>query len=934
VKAVFISSLVALAASASFARSAQAQSSCTPHWAPGFGPSGVGADVHALAVYDEGSGPVLFAGGIFSCAGGAAVHGIARWDGSRWSRIGNDYQLGGEYLNTDADAFLVHDDGSGSALYAGFDGSFGPATQPNPMNGVVRWDGSTWSAVGAGLIPTEIVRVYSLATFDDRSGARPQLYAGGYFTDYNSYYSGHSLARWDGQAWHLVPGLREGSHVRALVSFDDDGAGAHPPSLFVGGEYVALEGDPVYRSILRWDGANWSETGVIAGQAYAMCVYDDGSGLGPMLYAGGNLFLGQAGTHASVARWDGTNWSVVSGPGVVYTMTVLDEGYGSELWVGGTTYPSSSGLVAGVSKWNGTSWTQVANISTWALASVPAQPSGPARVFVGGSFSNVGGLVAENVVQRSHGIWSSLGRGDGVSGAYDMATLHDSSGPALIVAGPETAGGEITHGIAKWDGSRWSSLAGGFEGHHGAVFSAALASRMEAGAAVLYAAGAFGAAGGVPAKNIARWNGSSWSPLGAGLTNSNSSAAGASTLAFFDDGNGESLYVAGAFDRAGDAPVSNIAKWDGSHWSALGLGLNGQAVTLCSFDDGSGPALYATGWFSSAGGIPARIARWNGTSWADVQSGSTGYVAHLLACDDGTGPALFACGEFQTLSSSPLFALAKWNGSAWTGFGLGPDSRVGAIAEFDDGQGPELWAVGQFYFADGSSLLGVATWDGARWRKVSDLMSLWPYGVFNLHAFDDGTSEGQSLYLTGWTGSAGARVNTDSPTMANIAEWKGCPSSGGAYCLGDGSGTACPCNNRSTTANASGCTNSTGHAGRLEASGSARIAHDTFTLEASGMPPSMCMFVQGRIKESGGAGVVFGDGLRCVGGTLLRLGMKTIGSTGYARYPETGDSPIAGIGQVTQPGLRTYQVWYRDGANFCTSSALNASNGWIVSWRP
>jgi hypothetical protein len=31
-------------------------------------------------------------------------------------------------------------------------------------------------------------------------------------------------------------------------------------------------------------------------------------------------------------------------------------------------------------------------------------------------------------------------------------------------------------------------------------------------------------------------------------------------------------------------------------------------------------------------------------------------------------------------------------------------------------------------------------------------------------------------------------------------------------------------------------------------------------------------------------------------------------------------------------GLRTYQVWYRNAANFCTSSTFNLTNGVAIQW--
>jgi hypothetical protein len=74
---------------------------------------------------------------------------------------------------------------------------------------------------------------------------------------------------------------------------------------------------------------------------------------------------------------------------------------------------------------------------------------------------------------------------------------------------------------------------------------------------------------------------------------------------------------------AGNVPANDIAKWDGTQWSALGSGTNGPSVTsLTVFDDGNGPALYAGGTFTTAGGVPANgIAKWNGSEWSTVGDG-------------------------------------------------------------------------------------------------------------------------------------------------------------------------------------------------------------------------------------------------------------------------------------------------------------------------
>jgi hypothetical protein len=72
--------------------------------------------VFALAVFDDGSGPALNAGGWFDTAGGVAVNNIARWDGNAWSALSGPSGTG---VSGGVYALAAFDDGSGPALYAG-----------------------------------------------------------------------------------------------------------------------------------------------------------------------------------------------------------------------------------------------------------------------------------------------------------------------------------------------------------------------------------------------------------------------------------------------------------------------------------------------------------------------------------------------------------------------------------------------------------------------------------------------------------------------------------------------------------------------------------------------------------------------------------------------------------------------------------------------
>jgi hypothetical protein len=160
-----------------------------------------------------------------------------------------------------------------------------------------------------------------------------------------------------------------------------------------------------------------------------------------------------------------------------------------------------------------------------------------------------------------------------------------------------------------------------------------------------------------------------------------------------------------------------------------------------------------------------------------------------------------------------------------------------------------------------------------------------------------------------------------------IAITRNVATSGRPYCAGDGSSASCPCGNQSAPGSEAGCLNSLGTPGRLRGSGRARLADDRFQLLASGMPNSSALFFQGTTQVAS----VFGDGLRCAGGSIVRLATKS-NSAGASVYPGPADPRVSVRGGVTASGTRTYQVWYRNAASFCTSATFNLTNGWLLEW--
>src|SRR5690606_40758984 len=128
------------------------------------GPGLRSGNVYSFAVFDDGrgGGPALYAGGSFQTSGGKPVRGIAKWDGASWSEVGGGVS-GGSTRSTVHD-LCVFDDGSGPALYAG--GEFGSAGGTLSTSFIAKWDGESWSSVGGGVGSY----IFALGVFDDGSG--------------------------------------------------------------------------------------------------------------------------------------------------------------------------------------------------------------------------------------------------------------------------------------------------------------------------------------------------------------------------------------------------------------------------------------------------------------------------------------------------------------------------------------------------------------------------------------------------------------------------------------------------------------------------------------------------------------------------------------------------------------------------------------------
>jgi len=258
------------------------------------------------------------------------------------------------------------------------------------------------------------------------------------------------------------------------------------------------------------------------------------------------------------------------------------------------------------------------------------------------------------------------------------------------------------------------------------------------------------------------------------------------------------------------------------------------------------------------------------------------------------------------LSATNLVAVSVPYPSATAALFVGPPSSPGTVLT-------PIAAQGSSFFAGNNG-------NEASQIYLSASASLEVCYVFDRDCNGNGIADAQDI-------TAGTSIDVNGNAVPDECEYSITP----GLCPGDGTGNACPCGNTGIPGSGAGCANSTGAGGVLVATGVARISADTVLLSASGMPASTTtLFFQGTMSLNSDLGASFGDGLRCAGGTIRRLGTRAT-QGGMATFPLAGGPGIATIGGVT-PGARVYQSWYRNALAFCTPSTFNLTSGVRIVW--
>jgi trimeric autotransporter adhesin len=452
--------------------------------------------------------------------------------------------------------------------------------------------------------------------------------------------------------------------------------------------------------------------------------------------------------------------------GFIVSMAVDGNG---NIYVGGNFTLVSDVYANNIAKWNGTSWSALSSGSSNGVNSfVTAIAVSGTDVYVGGFFTLLGdGTTSANYIAKwstSTNTWSTLTSGES-NGVNSYVWTIAVSGSNVYVGGYFNQlgdGSTSANYIAKWNGTEWSTLPGGESNGVGDVVQAIAVNGSD-----VYVGGAFTLLGdGTTSANyIAKWNGTEWSTLPGGESNGVSDAVYAIAVS------GSDVYVGGTFTMLGDGttPANYIARWNGTAWSALTGGESNGVYNPVQTIAVNGTDVYVGGAFTMLGdGTTSanHIAKWNGNTWSALTGGGSDGVGDDVYAIAVSGSDVYVGGFFSYLSDNSTQAnyITKWNGTSWsTVMGNGNNGVAGSVYAIAV-SGSDVYVGGYFtQLGDNTTSANyIAKWNGTAWSTLTSGAS---NGVNNsVYAI---AVSGSDVYVGG-----GFTYLGDGTTSANsIAKW-------------------------------------------------------------------------------------------------------------------------------------------------------------------
>lgn len=436
--------------------------------------------------------------------------------------------------------------------------------------------------------------------------------------------------------------------------------------------------------------------------------------------------------------------------------------------------------------WNGSYWQYIDGVIDGKVEDIATDGT---KVYIVGDFTKVGTVAAPGAAVWDGSKWARLGTGKGPEIVDQWSSVNPGDLNAVAVQGNTVyVGGRFTqiggvkaNSIVSWNGTAWSALGEGLRDKNDfePEYEQGVVHTIKVIDGTLYVGGQFDVAGTVETYSLARWSNNTWSGIGGGVTDDDqtlSPAGGVYTIA----GTANNLYIGGNFDHAGTVDAKNIARWNGTAWNALGDGAYAQ------FENEFSPVVesvsvvnnvvYAAGSFEFVGDeVATGFASWNGTKW-------TGYsivddYEEIVAVQPAPNNGVYIGGRFNQINNTLLVNnVALWTGTAWNtlgkGFSLQSDfgAQAGTVrAVVVDAQGL-VYAGGTFKSAGGTPVNNLAVWDGTKWSALGS-------GTTGGASLEDGSVEalllvGNDLYIGGrFTTAGGISANHFAKYNIGTKQW-------------------------------------------------------------------------------------------------------------------------------------------------------------------
>lgn len=398
----------------------------------------------------------------------------------------------------------------------------------------------------------------------------------------------------------------------------------------------------------------------------------------------------------SVVRWSGSAWEKAGMDVPTKYLSGLEAGAGGLYLVGTERLARRMQIGLQVSKWNGQKFlvAESKDFQGWIL-DVKAVPDG---LILGGDFQGVGEVRADNIIRWNGSGWSPMTTGVAPGpGGYISTSISD--GRRMIFGGGEMrfAGKLPTGGAAEWDGANWQAYGSrlrkrwredplSLPADNPNAEILAMALRKEE----LILGGAFDSSDHQKVRNIARWDGREWAPMGGGYPGRVRSMLAVNDTVFVGGSKDESMDTSGF----GQAPFNgnSVARWSGTAWTTL-EGLKGDISKLVWF---KGEILA----LAENSARHQEVWAWKGNGWRMVlQKNASGGIFDILVH-----------GNTLMVLTDTLFS---WNGTTLMAVSGKIEQSRGMVSDGDN-----------VYFAaqmevPGSADCVLGRWDGKAWHAMA-----------------------------------------------------------------------------------------------------------------------------------------------------------------------------------------------------------------------